>query len=309
MFVNNFQHFVIVLFKIVNIMKKTALLLVILLFNFSLIFAQPRSGSNLDLEGFKFEKRLKGPKHKNSKIVEVMVDENDYYLAVTYKGPKSMITLIVYELYSWNVKGLYSFKSRAELYNSYFKEDGSAFYVNSDIYKQKFTEIILATGEINILKCSETPNGCEFLESKLYVTEGNTIGNNYYFTMDENRKNDIKVYVNKDMIFANDYMEEKVEVVEEPKKEEVKVEDKVVEEVKLEEIEIYISETEIEQIKAGFDVTKPGIIILLQIDANKKFQDKVEGDLRYVLLSLVDLSKMSFGNKIVDNKVTLMLKN
>lgn len=287
-------------------MKSIGIIVLIVLFNFTIIFGQSKSGSNLALEGFKFEKRLKGPKHKNSKVIEVMVDDNDYYLVVTYKGPKGMLTLRVYELYNWNIKGTFSFKSRAELYNSYFKEDGSEFFVNTDIYKQKFTQIILTTGEMNILSCSETPKGCEFLESNLYITEGNTIGNNFYFTMDEDRKNDIKVYVNKDMIFANAYMEE--EVVEEPQKEEVKVEEKVIEEVKLEEIEIFLTEIEIVQIKAGFEVTKPEIVILLQTDTNKKYQDKVEGDIRYVLLSLVDLSKLSFGNKIIDNKVNVMLK-
>ena len=128
-------------------MKRALFLLFILTISFYHANAQSRPGSNLQLDGFKFEKRIKGPKHKNSKIIEVMVDDFDYYLAVTYKGPKSMLTLIVYELYTWEIKGTYAFKSRAELYNSYFAEDGSAFYVNTDIYKQKYTEIIFFSGE------------------------------------------------------------------------------------------------------------------------------------------------------------------
>ncbi len=289
-------------------MKKIGLLCLLIMFNLNLIHGQSKSGSNLDLEGFKFEKRIKGPKHKNSKIIELMVDEYDYYFAITYKGPKGFLTLIVYELYTWNVVGTYNFKSRAELYNSYFKDDGSVFYVNTDIYKQKYAEIILKTGEMNILGCTETPNGCEFLELQKYTTEGHTIGNNYYFMMDENRKNDIKIYVNKDMIFANAYLVEEEEVVEEPT-EKVKVVEKVEEKVQLEEIEVFLTEAEIEEIKAGKTIYKQGVQIILKSDSNRNLLNKVEGDFRYVLLTLIDLSKLSFGNKVTNNSVNVYLKN
>ncbi|NOZ46601.1 MAG: hypothetical protein GXO79_07435 [Chlorobi bacterium] len=287
--------------------KKVLVIVTTILICSSMAFTQSRSGSNLAIEGFKFEKRIKGPKHKNSKIIEVMVDDNDYYVVVAYKGPKSFLTLIIYELYTWNVAGTYKFKSRAELYNSYFSEDGAFFYLNTDIYKQIFTEINIKTGEMKILKCNETPKGCNFIEPQKYVTNGYTIGNNYYFMMDENRKNDLKIYVNKDMIFANSYLETEEETPEETKIDTV-VEEKQ-EPKTIEEIELFITEPEIESLKKGEIIEKQNVKILLQTDQNKNLIDKIENNYRYVLLSLIDLSKISFGNRIVKNHVKVYLKN
>jgi len=298
-------------------MKRIIYLLVLFIVSPGFLNAQKKAGSALELEGYKFDTRIKGPKHKNSKIIEVMIDENGYYLAATYKGPKSALTLIIYELYTWEIKGNYNFKSRAELYNSYFNEEGTYMYLNTDIYKNRYTGIDINTAEMKIYDCDETPKGCGFIEPKPYETSGYTAGENFLIFMDENRKNDLKVYRNKDMIMADAYLEEET-FEEEPIQEknieekvvgEVKTKEKVVEKPSIEELDIYLTEQEIEVIKKGVDVLKPGVKIMLKNDSNKKMMNKMEGDIRYVLLTLVDLSKLSFGNKIQQNHTTINLKN
>jgi DNA-directed RNA polymerase subunit E'/Rpb7 len=91
--------------------------------------------------------------------------------------------------------------------------------------------------------------------------------------MDENRKTDLKIYVNKNMIMADNYMEEEEEVpeIKEEKKEEVKKAEKVV----LEEMKVEITEKEIESIKQGKTIDQNGTKILLNNNINKKLMLKI----------------------------------
>jgi hypothetical protein len=186
-------------------MKKT--FVIILIFSFSSFFAQAQKKPQIDVSGYRFESKLKGPKHKNSKALEIMVGNNGNYFVATYAGPKRLITLRVHNLYTWELVGEYQFKGRAELYNSYFDSYENTFYVNTDIYKNMYKKINLDTHVVEEISCKQAPRGCEKLELESYVTELFTVGDNYYIKRDDERKNYIKVYKKKELFIDEmDYL-------------------------------------------------------------------------------------------------------
>lgn len=188
-------------------MKKITLIILSLIISGTIVYAQKKI--EFDVAGYRFESKLKGPGHKNSKVIEIMVGNNGNYFVATYAGPKRLITLRIHNLYTWELVGEYQFKGRAELYNSYFDEIENVFYVNTDIYKNKYKKINLDTKKIEEVPCVQTPKGCQKLELEAYVTQMYTVGENYYITRDENRKNYIKVYKKKELfIDGMDYLEE-----------------------------------------------------------------------------------------------------
>ncbi len=156
---------------------------------------------NKPSKGYRFQYRIKGPNYKKSEVLELMVDEYGNYLVATFRGEKaSFVYLIIYNLYTWDQK--YKIKmddNRCELYNSTFDESGDFFYVNYDIYRNKFKKINLKTGKIEEVDCSQTPKGCRKIEPQIYKVDAYTIGNNYYIYRDEKFKNYIRILVKKEM--------------------------------------------------------------------------------------------------------------
>ena len=157
-------------------------------------------------KGYRFQYRIKGPRYKKSKVLEIMVDKFGNYLVATFRGEKSsFVYLYVYNLYTWDEKYKIQLDdNRCELYNSTFDESGEYFYVNYDIYRNKFKRIDLKTGEIEKVDCSETPNGCQKIEPQIYKVDGYTVGDNYYIYRDEKYENYIRVLVKKEMYIPKD---------------------------------------------------------------------------------------------------------
>jgi hypothetical protein len=187
-------------------MKNLILFALILAFNITM--AQKKSKIDIDISGYRFESKIKGPKHKNSKVIEIMVGNNGNYFVASYAGPKRLITVQIYNLYTWELVGSYQFKGRAELYNSYFDESENIFYINSDIFKNRYIKLKVDTKDYEEVECEQTPRGCEKLEAEVYKTELFTIGENYYIKRDDERKNYIKVYKKKELFIDDmDYLE------------------------------------------------------------------------------------------------------
>lgn len=181
-------------------MKKLFFLAVLLLTIISYTFSQTKP-IEIPERGYRFQHRIKGPEYKKSKILEIMVDEYGNYLVATYRGEKSsFVYLYIYNLYTWEEK--YKIKlddNRCELYNSSFDESGDFFYINYDIYRNKFKEINLKTEEIREVNCTETPKGCNKIEPEIYKVEAYTIGDNYYIYRDPKFENYMKILVKKEM--------------------------------------------------------------------------------------------------------------
>ena len=157
-------------------------------------------------KGYRFQHRIKGPNYKKSRILELMVDEYGNYLVATFRGEKSSyVYLIIYNLYTWDQK--YKLKlddNRCELYNSTFDESGENFYVNYDIYRNKFKKINIKTGEIEEVNCSQTPKGCKKMEPQIYKVDAYTIGDNYYIYRDTKYLNYMRILVKKEMYIPKD---------------------------------------------------------------------------------------------------------
>lgn len=187
-----------------EIMRKLIIftLLVVLSGGFAYSQTQPVA---IPERGYRFQHRIKGPDHKKSRVLELMVDEYGNYLVATYRGERSsFIYLIIYNLYTWEEKFKIKLDdNRCELYNSTFDETGEFFYVNYDIYRNKFKEINLNTGEIRKVDCSETPKGCRVIEPEIYKVDAYTIGDNYYIYRDEKLRNYIRILVKKEMYIPN----------------------------------------------------------------------------------------------------------
>ncbi|MCK4662394.1 MAG: hypothetical protein KAT68_05990 [Bacteroidales bacterium] len=178
-------------------MKKTVILLIIILFVYY------ANSQTVTIAGYRFTKSIKGPKHKRSKVLELMQGNNGNYMVASYAGPKSLITVIVYNLYTWEKVGEYVFKGRAELYNSYFDDMGDYFYVNNDIFKNQYKKINIKTHKVENVDCSETPKGCNKIEPEIYKTEFYTVGENYYIKRVDDRKNYIKIYKKKGLFIES----------------------------------------------------------------------------------------------------------
>ncbi|MBE9468689.1 MAG: hypothetical protein IMY72_10290 [Bacteroidetes bacterium] len=214
---------------------------------FGLVFfnASAQYKGNTDLTGYRFQKRIKGPAHKKSKVLEIMVDENNFYFAVTFRAEKSKyVYIVVYSLYTWKQIGKYKLDdNRSELYNSYFDKEGGAFYVNYDIYKNRYKKINLKSGEIENAECDQTPRGCLKLEPHQYKVEAYTVGENYFIFRDDKFKNYLKIYVKKELYVPD--------VEDSDDRQELKeIQKSVVKEQKAEaEIEIDTANIEIDTIK------------------------------------------------------------
>ncbi len=181
-------------------MKKLILIVTFLFSTTFLTFAQIQPIEK-PTKGYRFQHRIKGPRYKKSRVLELMVDEYGNYLVATFRGEKaSFVYLYVYNLYTWEEK--YKIKlddNRCELYNSTFDESGDYFFVNYDIFRNKFKRIDLRTGEIEEVDCSATPKGCRKIEAQFYKVDAYTIGNNYYIYRDEKFENYIRILVKKEM--------------------------------------------------------------------------------------------------------------
>ena len=186
-------------------MRKISSLMPVLLFAISTTtFGQAQSELEEKIEGYFYHKRLVGPRHSKSSVLEVMVDKHDTYLAVTYRAEKATNThLIIYRLYSWEeVLSITLGDKRVELYNSAFDSDGNFFYANVDIYRNKFKKIDLKTKAIEEVNCNATPGGCQKIEPMQYVTEAYTWNRNYYIYRPGRFPNSVLVMKDKTVIDA-----------------------------------------------------------------------------------------------------------
>lgn len=181
-------------------------LCVLFMFSFE---GMAQKGAMKKVPGYKFIVRIKGPKHKRSKVLEIMVDANNNYFAASFRAEKNRFTYIgIYRLYTWEEVGIYKLDvNRAELYCSAFDEEGEFFYVNTDIYKNTFKKINLKNGEIEDVGCSATPTNCKKIEPELYSTEAYTVGDNYYIFRDDNFQNYIRIFVKKELYIPEMEME------------------------------------------------------------------------------------------------------
>ena len=190
-------------------MKKLAILSALILGCIQFTFAQ---GSIMPFEipaGYRFQHRIKGPDFKHSEVLELAVDEYGNYLVATFRGEKaSFVYLYIYNLYTWDEK--YKIKlndNRCELYNSFFDEDGQYFYVNYDVFRNKFKKINLETSEIEEVPCSATHKGCRKLEQQLYRVDAYTVGDMYFIFRDDKYRNFIKIFVKKELYVPKDQEE------------------------------------------------------------------------------------------------------
>lgn len=190
-------------------MKKALSLFAVLLFISAYSFSQTQP-IEIPERGYRFQDRIKGPEYKKSRILELMVDEYGNYLVATYRGEKSSyVYLYIYNLYTWEEKYMIKLDdNRCELYNSTFDESGDFFYVNYDIYRNKFKEINLKTEEIREVNCTETPKGCRKMEPEIYKVDAYTIGDNYYIHRDPKFENYMRVLVKKEMYIPKDAEED-----------------------------------------------------------------------------------------------------
>jgi hypothetical protein len=238
-------------------------------------------------KGYRFQYRIKGPKYKKSKVLELMVDEYGNYLVATFRGEKaSFVYLIIYNLYTWDQK--YKLKlddNRCELYNSTFDESGDYFYVNYDIYRNKFKKLNLKTGEIEEVNCSQTPKGCKKIEPQIYKVDAYTIGNNYYIYRDEKYLNYIRILVKKEMYIPKDGEEMDMGVFGfgelNPEKGGV----------------IQITPEELRELKEGKEIDKSGIPIFFDSKAidsngNKIPYTPAEGDPYKIRLTQTEINKL-----------------
>ncbi|HON17855.1 MAG TPA: hypothetical protein PK990_01660 [Salinivirgaceae bacterium] len=187
-----------------HLISKSKLLVLLLVFLSGVLWAQPQTEREEKIAGYRYEKRLKGPNHQRSQVLEIMVDEYNNYLAVTYRAEKSSFTyLAIYRLYSWEeVLMLRLEDKRLELYNSTFDPGGDYFYVNTDIYRNRFKRIDLKTKNVEDVSCSATPKGCRKIEPLQYKTEAYTLNNNYYIFCPENYRNSVLILKSKALIEA-----------------------------------------------------------------------------------------------------------
>ncbi len=262
-------------------MKKTITLLAAFLLISGFIIAQTTQPIEIPSKGYRFQHRIKGPAYKKSRILELMVDEYGNYLVATYRGEKSsFVYLYIYNLYTWEEK--YKIKlndNRCELYNSSFNESGEFFYINYDVFRNKFREINVKTGEIREVDCSETPKGCRKLEQEIYKVDAYTIGDNYYLYRDPKFENYIKILVKKQMYIPKG---EEGEVVGDFSPENGGV--------------IQLTPAQIRELKTGVELIYMGIPIFFDanaIDANgNKIEFKQDEDNFKIRLTQLEISKL-----------------
>ena len=272
-------------------MKKAALL--VLLFTACLQFAQAQTMPFEIPKGYRWQHRIKGPEYKNSEVLELAVDEYGNYLVATFRGEKSsFVYLYVYNLYTWDEK--YKVKlndNRCELYNSYFDEEGEYFYINTDVFRNKFKKINLATNEIEEVPCSATPKGCRKLEQQYYRVDAYTIGDNYFIFRDDKHLNYIKIYVKSELYIPKDQ-----EVAVDPAKGGL----------------IMLTPQDIRDLEAGHEVTKGDIPIFYDpksIDADGNVIPYVQDEFSAYKMRLTpnDIEKLKKKISFVYDKLVVKL--
>lgn len=247
-------------------------------------------------KGYRFQHRIKGPAYKKSKILELMVDKFGNYLVATYRGEKSsFVYLYIYNLYTWEEK--YKIKlndNKCELYNSTFDESGDFFYINIDVFRNKYREINLKTGEIRDVDCNETPKGCKKLEQEIYKVEAYTIGDAYYIYRDIKFENYIKILVKKEMYI--------------PKGDESQVTSDFSPETGG---VIQLSPAQIRELRAGIEVPYRGIPIFYDanaLDASGNVTDYTPDEDNYkIRLTSEDLSKLDKKASFLYDKFVVKL--
>lgn len=174
------------------------------------------------LKDYRFEKRIKGPSHRKSELLEVKIDEHNNYFALTFAASSyRYIHLYIYRLYTWEaVQELRIKAKRIELYNSTFDVDGNYFYANTNVYKNEFKKIDLKTGKIKEVPCQEVPgNGCRPLEVRQYETTKFTVGDNYVIFQDQKFDNYVKIFVRKELYKVQNQKEDVPDFLKEPEEE------------------------------------------------------------------------------------------
>ncbi|MBI9067118.1 MAG: hypothetical protein JEZ09_07485 [Salinivirgaceae bacterium] len=269
-------------------MKKTIIIIIFSVVS-TFLFSQTQP-INKPEKGYRFQHRIKGPEYKKSKVLELMVDEYGNYLVATFRGEKASFNyLIVYNLYTWEEK--YKIKlndNRCELYNSTFDESGEYFYVNYDIYRNKFKKINLKSGELEEVDCQQTPKGCSKIEPQIYKVDAYTVGDNYYIYRDEKFLNYLKVLVKKEMYIPKDESEGenmrkgiKNALFLDPKKGGV----------------IQITPAEIRELKAGNEITVNAVPIFydetaIDENGNVKPYEIAEGELFKIRFTQTEIEKL-----------------
>lgn len=201
-------------------MQRVLFIFLVLCFIAPTIKAQPLEEL---LEDYRFEKRIKGPTHKRSQLLEVKVDEHNNYLAMTFAATSyRYIHLYIYRLYTWeSVQELRVKAKRIELYNSVFDASGSYFYANTDVYKNEYKKIDLKTGDISDVPCQEVPgNGCRPLEVRQYETTAFTVGDNYVIFQDEKFENYVRIFVRKELYKIQNEEDDIPDFLKDPEEEE-----------------------------------------------------------------------------------------
>ncbi|MDD4746721.1 MAG: hypothetical protein RBR35_07040 [Salinivirgaceae bacterium] len=166
--------------------------------------AQVRTEREEKIEGYRFEKRIVGPKHAKSTVLEIMVDSYNNYLVATFIAEQASYTYLkIYKLYTWEeLVSLRLKDKRIELYNSTFDAEGNYFYANTDIYRNKFKKIDIKKNDYEEVDCNVTPNGCRKIEPRQYTTEAYTLENHYYLYKPDRFKNSILILKSKEIIDA-----------------------------------------------------------------------------------------------------------
>ncbi len=266
-------------------MKKILLIAIIISASGIFAYSQTQPISKPET-GYRFQHRIKGPNHKKSRVLELMVDEHGNYLVATFRGEKSKyVYLIVYNLYTWEEK--YKIKlddNRCELYNSVFDESGDFFYVNYDIYRNLFKEINLKTGEIKEVDCTATPKGCRKIEPQIYRVDAYTIGNNYYIYRDEKFLNYIRILVKKEMYIPKGDEEDsgnsdyglKNALMFDPNSGGV----------------IQITPNDLRQLKAGIEIEKNGVPVFFDPNSSDIPYTPDEGEPFKIKLTQIEISKL-----------------
>ncbi len=249
--------------------------------------------------GYRFQHRIKGPSYKKSRILELVVDEYGNYLVATFRGEKSsFVYLYIYNLYSWDEK--YKIKlndNRCELYNSTFDESGDFFYLNYDIYRNKFKKINLKTGDIEEIDCSQTPKGCRKIEPQIYKVDAYTIGDNYYIYRDDKFENYMRILVKKEMYIPkgeetnNGNSGLKNAMMIDPKKGGI----------------IQITPANLKDLKNGAEIEKNGVQMFfdanaIDVNGNEIPYEQAEGEPFKIRLTQTEINKL-------DKKISFVYEN
>ncbi|HOG19672.1 MAG TPA: hypothetical protein PKW37_04445, partial [Salinivirgaceae bacterium] len=156
------------------------------------------------IEKYKFEKRIVGPRHSKSSVLEIMVDKYNNYFVATFRAERASHTYLkIYKLYTWEeLVSLRMNDNRIELYNSTFDAEGEYFYANTDIFRNRFKKINIKTKEVEEVNCNATPIGCKKIEPRQYTTESYTENNHYIIYRPDKYQNSILILKSKDLIEA-----------------------------------------------------------------------------------------------------------